>query len=203
MHQPALGLVRDHQAHRVTRDAARLRRHGCFELRRQFEAHPPVAASGGTSATAVMTSPHHQFLRSVATARLVAFEQVDEPGDRDLGQRPVGDVLVGERLLVHLRAEVAGIDPVDPKVGMLGGKDRGQLLERRLRRAVAAPALVGLDRRVRRDVDDATTRSQRRQRLLHERQRREDVDLVHAADDIERVVGERPVAGSGRGSSRC
>ena len=40
------------------------------------------------------------------------------------------------------------------QLGLLGGEHRRQVLERGLRRAVAAPALVGLDRGVGRDVHD-------------------------------------------------
>ena len=64
----------------------------------------------------------------------------------------VGDVLPGERLLVHLGPHVAGVDGVDPQGRVLGGEDAGDLVGRRLGRAVAAPALVGLDGGVLEDV---------------------------------------------------
>ena len=61
---------------------------------------------------------------------------------------------LGERVLVHLRPHVSGVDCVDTQLGVLGSEDRRQLLEGGLRRAVAAPALVRLDGGVRGDVDD-------------------------------------------------
>ena len=85
------------------------------------------------------------------------------PGTTAVGQRTVGDVLARERVLVHLGAHVAGIDDEHAHVGMLGREHRRQLLERGLRRSVAAPSFVGLDRGVGRDVDDrAVRRGERR-----------------------------------------
>ena len=98
--------------------------------------------------------------RLVAAARLVALDQGARTRARFLGRRPVGDVLAGERLLVHLRAHVAGVDGVDAQ--LRAARRRGprvELLERGLRRAVAAPALVGLDGGVGGDVDDRRARA--------------------------------------------
>ena len=87
------------------------------------------------------------------------------PGTLAAGSRSVGDVLAGERVLVHLGAHVAGIDDEHAHVGMLGREHGRQLLERGLRRAVAAPPFVRLDRGVGRDVHDrAVRRDERRQR---------------------------------------
>ena len=60
-----------------------------------------------------------EVLRSVAAAGLVAVDEAAQPGNRDLGRRSVGDVLARKCLLVHLRAQVTGVDPVDPQVRLL------------------------------------------------------------------------------------
>ena len=104
---------------------------------------------------------------------------------------------------MHLRAEVAGIDSVDPEVRMLRAEHRGQLLERSLRRSIAAPTLVRLDGCVRGDVDDARARMQSRQCCLHQCERREDIHLVDLPNDIERVVRKLGLRASGRDSWRC
>ena len=81
---------------------------------------------------------------------------------------------------------------------VLGAEDGCDLRERRLGGAVAAPALVGLDGRVGRDVEDARPVGEPRERELHERERREHVDLVDAREAPR--AGTRPAqaAGSGR-----
>ena len=75
--------------------------------------------------------------------------------------------------------------------GCSAREDRGELLERRLRRAVAAPALVGLDARIGGDVQHRGALGQPRQRELQQRERRDHVRLVDLAERVERVVGER------------
>ena len=99
--------------------------------------------------------------RAVAAARQVAFDQREQPRDALLRRRPVGDVFAREGVLVHLRAHVAGIDRVHAQLGVLGRQHRAQLLERRLARAVPAPALVGLDGGVGGDVEDARAAASR------------------------------------------
>ena len=125
-------------------------------------------------------------------------EQAAQGGHDGLGLGPVGDVLAREGLLVHRRAHVAGIEPVDPHVGLLGGEHVATLLERRLRRAVAAPALVALDGGVGRDVDDraAEARSSgsaaapgRAGRRRSPRRRRR---ARRAGSSAERRLGRRP-----------
>ena len=70
---------------------------------------------------------------------------------------------------------------------MLGGEDPRQLLERGLRRAVAAPALVGLDGGVGGDVEDHRALVHARERELGERERGDHVDGVDALELGERV----------------
>ena len=106
------------------------------EIGRRRSCAPPRAAPGsGRSA------------RSPSTRARIA-------GHAGLGRRAVGDVLAGEGVLVHLGAHVAGVDGQHPQLGVLGGEHPADVVERGLGGAVAAPALVGLDRRVGRDVDD-------------------------------------------------
>ena len=119
----------------------------------------------------------------VAATRMVAVDQGDEAGNALLRERAVGDVLAGEGVLVHLRAHVAGIDPVDAEVGLLGGEDVRELLEPGLRGAVPAPSLVPLDRGVGGDVQDAAGAGrEQRERLLDERER---CDEIGAQDGLE------------------
>jgi hypothetical protein len=92
---------------------------------------------------------------------------------------------------VHPRVHVARVDGVDAQVGPLGGEHGRELLERRLRSAVAAPARVGLDGRVGRDVHDPAPGGQPRERVLDERERRDRVDAEDVLEDVDRVVGER------------
>ena len=94
----------------------------------------------------------------VAPARLVARDQGQQSGHARLRRGSVGDVLARERVLVHLGAHVAGIDDEDPQVGSLDGEDPTRVLERGLRRAVAAPARVRLDRGVGGDVRRSSRR---------------------------------------------
>ena len=143
----AVGRVGHQQPDAVASEAAGLGRRRGLERARQLERQRAHDAPR-----------RHELARPVAPAGQLALDQLEQARDAVLGRRPVGDVLAGERLLVHPRAHVARVDGVDAQLRMLGGEDRGQLLERRLRGAVAAPALVGLDRRVGGDVDDRAAR---------------------------------------------
>ena len=80
------------------------------------------------------------------------------PGTLSAGSRSVGDVLAGERVLVHLGAHVAGVDDEHPTRRLLDREDPARVLERGLRRAVPAPPRVRLDRGVGRDVHDRSRR---------------------------------------------
>ena len=128
---------------------------------------------------------------AVAPAGQVAGEQGEERGHALLGRRAVGDVLAGERRLVHRGVHVARVEGVDGEVRALGAEHVGELLERGLRRAVAAPALVGLDRGVGGDVDDPRAVGHGRERELDQAQRGERVDLQHVLEDVERIGVER------------
>ena len=95
----------------------------------------------------VLTSSGTTAARLVAAARVVARRSGRRgPGTARLGSGPVGDVLTGEGVLVHLGAHVAGIDDEDAQVAEFDGEHPAGVVERGLRRAVDAPALVGLDR---------------------------------------------------------
>ncbi len=61
--------------------------------------------------------------------------------------------------------------------GLLGGQDRGGVVERGLRRPVAAPAVVGLDGGVGGEVEDPPVlAAQLREQVAHQRHRCDDVD---------------------------
>ena len=98
--------------------------------------------------------------RSAASPSISA----QQAGHALLRRRAVGDVLAGERLLVHAGAHVAGVDGVDAQLRVLGGEHRAELLERGLGGAVAAPAGVRLDPGVGGDVEDAAAGARLRQR---------------------------------------
>ena len=136
--------------------------------------------------------------RSAAPLPPVALDQLEQPGHALLGRRPIGDVLAGERLLVHLRAHVTGVDRIHPQRRLLGGEDRRQLLERCLRGAVAAPARVGLERRVGGHVDDRAAGGISGSASWVERQRRLHIDVVDALELVERIAARARAAGSGR-----
>ncbi len=92
---------------------------------------------------------------------------------------------------MHVRAQVAGVYPPDADGGLFRGEHMRGLLERRLRRAVAAPARVRLHRRVRGDVQHrAAALAQCREEQLNERDRRYDVRLERGSQLPGRVVGE-------------
>ena len=138
VHDPKITAVRDHHPDRVARDAARLGRPGRFPHRR-----------------------HHRFTSSLAAKRPLDRPFVQQRAQRrhhGLGQRTIGDVLAGERLLVHLRAHVAGVEGVHAHLRFLGREDVAELFQRGLRRAVPAPAFVGLAPGIGRDVHDGAVR---------------------------------------------
>ena len=142
---------------------------------------------------------------AVAPARAVAPDQLQERGHDGRGLGPVGDVLAGERGLVHRGAQVAGVDRPHGQRGELDRQHRPEMLERGLAGAVAAPPLVGLDRGVRRHVEDARVRRVQEQgeRVLHEAEGCDDVDFEGDAQITQRVVGQRGERGCARVSRRC
>src|SRR3989442_1570411 len=90
------------------------------------------------------------------------------PGPRVGAGRGGGVVPAGEGLLVNLGVHVAGVHHVYPRLGVLCREHVRELLERRLGRAVPAPALVGLNGGVGRDVHDPPARRHPWQGELHE-----------------------------------
>ena len=129
---------------------------------------------------------------AVPAARQPLGDQPGEGGHHRLGPGPVGDVLAGEGLLVHVGAQVARVGPPHPDGEFLGGQDVRGLLQGGLGRAVAAPPRVGLHRRVRGDVQHrAAAGAQQRQQQLGQRDGRDHVHLERGAQLVHRVVGQR------------
>jgi hypothetical protein len=91
---------------------------------------------------------------------------------------------------VHVGGHVTGIDGVDAQVRMLGGEDGGELVQRRLARAVTAPALVGLHSGVGADADHAGARCERRQHRLEQRQRGDGVDGQDPGELLGAEIGQ-------------
>ena len=98
--------MRDKQPH--SRRARAPRRLACLERGRQLERERGHALAP------------RELARPVAAARELALDQREQPGHAFLGLRPVGDVLVRERLLMHPGPHVAGIDRVDAELRVLG-----------------------------------------------------------------------------------
>src|SRR5579885_3743520 len=84
----------------------------------------------------------------VTTAWQVARQQDKQPRHAHFRQWTVADIFARKGFLVHLRAHIARIDPVDAPVRVFGGQDVGKLFERGLAGTIAAPALIRLDSRV-------------------------------------------------------
>ncbi len=180
------GAPADQQPDAVPGQAARLGRVVRLELGGQGEVEDHetmrAAACRGGSRWAARYRPLGS--RS-ATSRVNAGTTVSRPG-------PVGDVLAREGLLVHVGAQVARVGPPDPDRELLGGQHVRGLLQGGLGRAVAAPARVGLHRRVRGDVQHrAAAGPQQRQQQLGQRDRRDHVHLERGPQLVHRVVGQR------------
>ena len=94
---------------------------------------------------------------------------------------------------MHRGAQITRVDGPDGQRGELRRQHGTEVLECRLAGAVAAPALVGLDRGVRRDVEQARVWrvEQQRQGVLHDAQRRHDVHLEGDPQIVKGVVGQR------------
>jgi hypothetical protein len=92
---------------------------------------------------------------------------------------------------VHAGVHVAGVDGVDPQGRLLGAEYGGDLIERGLGGAVAAPTLVGLDRGVGGDEHQPGAGAEMGEEHLGEPQGREDVDGVDLPQLLQRVVGQR------------
>src|SRR5438552_13387882 len=72
----------------------------------------------------------------------------------DLGKGPIADVLPGERVLVHLRPEIARVDrdDADAHIAQLVRERLAQEFERGLAASVGAPPGIAAARGVTRDV---------------------------------------------------
>src|SRR5438105_373048 len=114
--------------------------------------------------------------------------QDEQARDAYLRQRPVADVLAGEGFLMHLRAHIAGINPVDTPLGVLCREDMRELLKRGLARAVAAPTFVCLNACIAGDVDNAGSWLDMVVKCLEERERGDHVGAVHLLKHIQRVL---------------
>src|SRR5215213_5122134 len=155
-----------------------------------FHGLPPLGERGSSRSVVDIPDsvPHGQRAGLVAAARQIACNECKETRYALFGERTVADVLVGEGFLVHAGAHVAWVYAVDAQVRVLGREDVGELLERGLTRAVAAPAFVRLDRGVASHVDDARILLQFVPEYLDEREGRERIRPVNLLEHVERVV---------------
>src|SRR5215203_5337988 len=131
------------------------------------------------------------LLRDVSLRANRLMILIEEPAPERRGhlrQRPIGDVLTREGLLMHPRAHVARIDEDsrDSLVEQFDGQRPGQEFECGLARAVRTPAGIGAVCRVAGDVDDKpVTRGEEWQRELDERDWRAGIDRKHAAEALD------------------
>ena len=137
--------------------------------------------------------------------RSVVEQREQRRARRSRGLGTVGDVLAGEGVLVHLRAHVTGVDRVHAQRRLLGGQHRGELVQGGLRRAVAAPALVRLDRGVRRDVQHRAGRCSARAGAAAWTRASGATTLTRytCSQVIERAVGECRQRAGPEACSRC
>ncbi len=96
---------------------------------------------------------------AIAPAWMRPTDQSEQAGNADLGERPVADIFAGEGLLVHLRAHITRVNPVDTPRLVLRRQDMRELLERRLTRSIATPTFIPLDSRVAGNVEDCGART--------------------------------------------
>ena len=160
----------------------------------RFERRDRAGSDSADSSVAVMTSPPTSRYATAGLDR--RRSSATRPGhDRSGSGRSEMSSPGNASWCISVRMS-PGSTTSDPQLGMLGGEDRRELLERGLRRAVPAPALVGLDRGVGRDVHDrAAARREQAEQRLDQRERRDDVDLVDPC--AARRGRSRRAAGSG------
>ena len=159
--------------------------------------------SGGLLAGDLIGAPPGGIVSSAARYRPLggrSSSSLQQGGNDGVRLGPVRDVLAGEGLLVHLRPHVARVERVAPQPRLLLAQHGGELVKPGLRRAVAAPAGIGLDGGVRADVDDgAAGGGERLDDGLDQRQRRDHVGLVDLTQLIDPIVGQlRQRAGAER-----
>ena len=138
VHDGEIVAVRHQHAHRVARDAARFGRFGGFAHDERGHGVTPSKSADAVAAARRSRSCRRCSSAGTTVSRFGA----------------IGDVFARERVLMHLRAHVAGVERVHAHVGFFGAEDVAELFERGLRRSVPAPAFVRLDRGVGRDVHD-------------------------------------------------
>ena len=112
---------------RATRAAARRRGRGrALRAVRALRARDRARSRAQRRGRRLEHGGHDTDLREHGTRPLGWSPSIraTSPGTTALGQRPVGDVLAGERVLVHLGAHVAGVDDEHPQVGLLGREHR-------------------------------------------------------------------------------
>src|SRR5438270_7867155 len=113
--------------------------------------------------------------------------QGEQARDAHLRQRSVADVLAWEGFLMHLRAHIAWINPVDTPLGVLCREDMRELLKRGLARPVATPTFICFNARIAGDVDNASSWLQVAMKCLEECERGDHVGAVHLLKHIQRV----------------
>ena len=216
---PPVTAVRNEHPYRVARDPPRFWRNRRLELGgssndRRSRARRAVAAVATrrvaptvSSLAALCSASQCSESRSPCNDRSAGRFRSGPPGARDDGfwKRSVRDVLAGESLLMHVGAEVTGIDGPRRGARILRCRAWRSRGPRRLSRVRTTPSLVVLDRGVRRDVDHRgrVDSVEQADGLLHEATGSEHVDLEDVAQGLERVIHEPRQAGFRRACSRC
>ena len=201
--RPVASLGNQHP-HGVACQAACLGWLGGLEVGGQVERQPAGSGLASVMVAAFTTAPaavrRHGTCRWVATSlsrRRNAGTTVSGSGRSEMSSPGNAAWCISVRMS-------PGSNQYTLHVGFLGGEHVRQLLERRLRRPVAAPSGVALDGGVGGDVDHgAAVCAQQRQRRLQQCQWGDDVDREHVLELVERVVGQNAVEAMGRGCWRC
>src|SRR5204863_7828072 len=91
-------------------------------------ARAPRGAAARAPSPPSRADPRRELGRAVAPARQIALDEHEQAWHAVGRRRAVGDVLARERVLMHARVHVAGVDGVDAEVGPLDAEDGAELL---------------------------------------------------------------------------
>src|SRR6185312_5317080 len=130
----------------------------------------------------------YQCTSRIASTRTLARNQFEQPWHAFLRQGTVADILAGEGLLVHLRAHITGINPVDTQGRIFGGENIRKLFERCFTRSISTPALIGLDTCIAGNIHYTGTRLQLLLEVLDKGKRSDNIRTIYLLKHIEWII---------------
>src|SRR5216683_2691782 len=95
--------------------------------------------------TVVQSPSLLQSARHVTPARSIPRQQFEQSRYARLRQRAIADIFSRKSLLMHLRAHIARVNPVDAPRRIFSRQDMRELFQRRLARSITTPSLVALN----------------------------------------------------------